>query len=583
MRKIVALLLTVVAAFGLVACQEAEATVSRLVVTPPTKTEYIVDEAFNPAGLEVKAIFSDGTDKVLAASDYTVTGFTSATPGLVTLTVSYQGVTQTFGIAVFNPDAPEVALGLVLKSLPDQQIYNRDEVFNPAGLVVEVTYSTGRKAILTSADYTLTGFRQGIVGKYDVVVTFGELSASFYTEVRAVTVQGITATTIKVGNTATISGPFAFVGIPFAAGMRAAFEVVNEAGGIGGRMIEYINKDDGFDGTVGLTNTKQLIDEDKVFALVGHFGTPTVSATLTTIREAGIPMVYAATGVNVLYTERSPLDPVMPVQPIYLTDGRVMTARALREAVYGPNKDQKLGANDKVGVLYTTAADGTSIRDGIEIEARTQGVNANFIYAAFSATETAALTQTIQNFQSAGVKAIIVASNQAGFKAAIGTMQTTGVAVPTFTSYVNADVTAVDAATNYSFDIYTNAWVDIVSPAGQADVVKFVAAIQGASFLSEADKTAFAGNSFAIAGYIAAMNFIEGLRRVDASGKALTWESFIKAMESAPIDIPMGGTVDFSDGKRWGIDSMSLLKYNTTSKAFEQVRPIETLLEIRAK
>ena len=49
-------------------------------------------------------------------------------------------------------------------------------------------------------------------------------------------------------------------------------------------------------------------------------------------------MVYAATGVNVLYTERSPLDPVMPVQPIYLTDGRVMTARALKEALYGPTK-----------------------------------------------------------------------------------------------------------------------------------------------------------------------------------------------------------------------------------------------------
>ena len=583
MRKIVALLLTVFAAFGLAACQEAEVTVSRLVVTPPTKVEYEVGETFDATGMEVKAVFSDGTDKVLTASEYTVTGFTAATAGLVTLTVSYEGVTQTFGIAVFNPDAPEVALGLTLKSLPDQQIYNREEAFDATGLVVEVTYSTGRKAILTSAQYTLTGFKQGIVGKYDVVVAFEELSASFYSEVRAVTVQGITDTTIKVGNTATISGTFAFVGVPFAAGMKAAFEVVNEADGIDGRTIEYINKDDGFDGTVGLTNTKQLINEDKVFALVGHFGTPTVSATLTTIREAGIPMVYAATGVNVLYTERSPLDPVMPVQPIYLTDGRVMTARALKEAVYGVNKDQNLGANDKVGVLYTTAADGTSIKEGIEIEAKTQGVNDNFIYATFSATETASLTQTVQNFQSAGVKAIIVASNQAGFKAAIGKMHEVGVAVPTFTSYVNADATAVEKDTPYTFDIYTNAWVDIVSEAGQADLVQFATAIANASFLSEAEKTAYAGNSYAIAGYIAAINFIDGLKRVEESGKELTWESFIKAMESAPLNIPMGGTVDFSDGKRWGIDSMSLLKYNPTTDLFEQVRPIETLSEIQAK
>ena len=74
--------------------------------------------------------------------------------------------------------------------------------------------------------------------------------------------------------------------------------MVNEAGGIDGRLIEYVNRDDGFDANVGITNTGKLINEDKVFALVGHFGTGTVAATIPTIREVGIPMVYAATGVN---------------------------------------------------------------------------------------------------------------------------------------------------------------------------------------------------------------------------------------------------------------------------------------------
>ena len=596
MKRIVALLLTVFAAFTLVACQEAEVTVSRLVVTSPTKVEYLVGEAFNAAGLEVKAVMSDKTEKILTGSEYTLTGFSTAAAGLVTITVSYEGVTATFGIAVFNPDAPEVALALNLKSLPTQQIYNRDQAFDATGLVVEVTYSTGRKQILTASQYTLTGFKQGVVGKYDVEVTFGELSASFYTEVRVVTVQGVTANSIKVGNTAAISGALSFVGIPFVAGMKAAFEVVNEAGGIDGRMIEYVNRDDGFDATVGLTNTKQLINEDKVFALVGHFGTGTVSSTISTIREAGIPMVYAATGVNVLYTERNPLDPVMPVQPIYLTDGRLMTARALKEALYGANKNQNLPANAKIGVLHTATLDGISIKEGVEIEAKTQGVNGNFIYASFSAADTASLTSTIQNMQSQGVAAIIIASNQVSFKAAIGTMQNVGVNVPVFTSYVNADATAVDASINYTFDIYTNAWVDLTSTKGQAGLVGFVTAIQGASFLSDPEKTAFAGNSFAIAGYIAAMNFIEGLERVEEAGVELTWESFIKAMESEPLDIPMGGTVDFGDGKRWGIDSMSLLQYTvvqgdnpatvaveTSYKAFVKVRDIETLTQIQVK
>ncbi|OHE26022.1 MAG: hypothetical protein A2Z84_06625, partial [Tenericutes bacterium GWA2_35_7] len=348
-----------------------------------------------------------------------------------------------------------------------------------------------------------------------------------------------------------------------------------------GRNINYINKDDGFDGTVGITNTRQLVNEDKVFALVGHFGTPTVSGTLGFIREVGVPMVYAATGVNVLYRERAPLDPVMPVQPIYLTDGRIMTARALNESIYGANNDQALAGDAKVGVLYTTDDAGMSIREGIEIEARTQGKNANFIYSSFATTETAALTTAIENFRSSGVQVVIIATNQVPFKAAIGAMQTVAFNVPVFTSYVNADATAVNAATDYTFPIYTNAWVDIFSDKGTADVTEFVTAIQNASFLTEGEKTSMAANSFAIAGYIAAKIFIEGLERVGDG--VLTWESFIKALESEAVSVPMGGSVDFSGGKRWGIDSMSLLKYNPTNDTFEKVREIETLAQIQAK
>ena len=416
---------------------------------------------------------------------------------------------------------------------------------------------------------------------FDVVVTFEELTTSFYAEVRNVTVQGVTDTSILVGNTATISGGYSFIGLPFSYGMRAAFEEVNDAGGINGRNINYINKDDGFDGTVGITNTRQLVNEDKVFALVGHFGTPTVSGTLGFIREVGVPMVYAATGVNVLYRERAPLDPVMPVQPIYLTDGRIMTARALNESIYGANNDQALAGDAKVGVLYTTDDAGMSIREGIEIEARTQGKNANFIYSSFATTETAALTTAIENFRSSGVQVVIIATNQVPFKAAIGAMQTVAFNVPVFTSYVNADATAVNAATDYTFPIYTNAWVDIFSDKGTADVTEFVTAIQNASFLTEGEKTSMAANSFAIAGYIAAKIFIEGLERVGDG--VLTWESFIKALESEAVSVPMGGSVDFSGGKRWGIDSMSLLKYNPTNDTFEKVREIETLAQIQAK
>src|SRR5690625_73848 len=88
--------------------------------------------------------------------------------------------------------------------------------------------------------------------------------------------QGVTDTSIKVGNTAATSGAFAMVGVPFNAGIQAYFKKVNDGGGIDGRMIEFVHYDDEFDPVKGKAFTEQLINDDKVFAIVGHFGTPTI-------------------------------------------------------------------------------------------------------------------------------------------------------------------------------------------------------------------------------------------------------------------------------------------------------------------
>jgi branched-chain amino acid transport system substrate-binding protein len=408
-------------------------------------------------------------------------------------------------------------------------------------------------------------------------------------------VQGVTATSIKVGNTAVASGFLAFVGVPFNDAMRAVFKQVNDAGGINNRLIEFITYDDGFSAANGVTLTEKLVEEDKIFALVGHFGTPTVGATLNYIQEQGIPMVYAATGINALYFAESVGSPIMAVQPIYLTDGRIMAARAIKEAVYGTAGNQPLPVNSKIGVLYTNDDVGNSIKAGVEIEARNLGVSsANLIKIAVNADT---VSSAVNYLKLQGVKAVILATNQGPFAYTLSAMYNQSLNVPVFTSYVNADITSVNHL-EYSPQrpIYTNAWVDVFSTKGQADVQAFVATIAQAD-LPEVTKTAYYTNSYAIAGYIAATVFIEGLRRVGTG--ELTWKSYIAAMENGPISIPMGGTVDFSNGHRWGIAAMSLLKYNFTlgdnpattdvvetnflTESFAKVREIETIEQIQAK
>lgn len=406
--------------------------------------------------------------------------------------------------------------------------------------------------------------------------------------------QGVTDTTILVGNTAAVTGVFAGVGVPFNDAIKAVFEAVNEAGGIDGREINFISYDDEFNASNGVTFTETLVEQDEVFALVGHFGTPTVGATLDYIQTQGIPMVYAATGINGLYFQESVGNPVMAVQPIYKTDGRIMAARALTTEIYGANGDEAFPTNGTVGVLYTNDDVGNSILEGIEIEMDELGISEENVEYISATIETMSSAVTSAVF--ANVDVLIIATNQAPFAAALNEMASQNLEVPVFTSYVNADPTYVDPA-QYSADrpIFTNAWVDVFSTEGQAAVAEFVAVIAGASFLDEATKTAYYSNSFAIAGYIAAVVFVEGLERVEENGDVLNWDNYIAAMEEGAIDIPMGGTVDFSMGKRWGIASMALLQYyvgdnpattdvtETDFETFNQLIGIEDIATIEAK
>lgn len=417
-------------------------------------------------------------------------------------------------------------------------------------------------------------------------------------------VQGVTATTIKVGNTAPKTGGFAAVGIPFNAAIEAVFAEYN-AKETTVRQIEFVTYDDGSEASAGLTNTKKLVEEDKVFALVGHVGTGTVNATLPYILEKHIPMVYAATGINQLYFGDTPGNPVMAVQPIYKTDGRIAYARAISESLFGANGDAKLAANAKVGVLYTNDDAGKSIASGIIEEAKNAKREKNLIVMSFVAETTESV---VKSMLAKKPDVIIVAGNQLPFNQALTSLDDLGNTAPVITSYVNTNASTITVK-DYGFDIYGSAWIDIVDPQGlygfSAEYWAFVATMTAAGYNGTVEgKPNYTANAFAMAGYVAAKVFLAGIDRVGSN--PLTFKSYITAMESAPIDIPMGGQIDFSDGMRWGISSMALSKLVFTAEvkgdnpategtvetdfvvtpakhAFVKVRDIESLEQINAK
>ncbi len=111
---------------------------------------------------------------------------------------------------------------------------------------------------------------------------------------------GDTDTEIRVGQFAAQTGPAAELGKRMQLGIQAHFIAVNAAGGINGRKIALISKDDGYEPEKAAAAAKALIEEDKVFALIGSVGTPTTMAAVPAISAAGIPLSGPFTGAQSL-------------------------------------------------------------------------------------------------------------------------------------------------------------------------------------------------------------------------------------------------------------------------------------------
>ncbi|MCZ6523398.1 MAG: ABC transporter substrate-binding protein, partial [Alphaproteobacteria bacterium] len=89
---------------------------------------------------------------------------------------------------------------------------------------------------------------------------------------------GIFDDRIVFGQSAAFKGPAAALGLGMRQGILAAFEEANAKGGVNGRKLELVSYNDGYEPNKAIVNTKRLLEEDKVFALLGEVGTPTSKA-----------------------------------------------------------------------------------------------------------------------------------------------------------------------------------------------------------------------------------------------------------------------------------------------------------------
>jgi branched-chain amino acid transport system substrate-binding protein len=114
------------------------------------------------------------------------------------------------------------------------------------------------------------------------------------------TARGVTANEIRFGIAAPFSGPAKELGRQMKLGIDTAFNQVNDAGGVEGRMLRLISADDGYEPTRTVEAVKQLYEKDQVFGFIGNVGTPTAAVAVPYALERRTLFFGAFTGANVL-------------------------------------------------------------------------------------------------------------------------------------------------------------------------------------------------------------------------------------------------------------------------------------------
>jgi branched-chain amino acid transport system substrate-binding protein len=156
---------------------------------------------------------------------------------------------------------------------------------------------------------------------------------------------GVTDTEIRIGNIMPYTGPLtAFAAIGRAE--AAYFDMVNERGGINGRKITFISRDDSSNPMTAVQETKNLVEEQNVLLMFGSFGTPDNLATRTYLNENKVPQLFVASG-DEEWAHPKKFPWTMGWQPTFRSEGRIYANYI--QASYADSKIAVLWQNDQFG------------------------------------------------------------------------------------------------------------------------------------------------------------------------------------------------------------------------------------------
>ena len=150
---------------------------------------------------------------------------------------------------------------------------------------------------------------------------------------------GASDTEIRIGNVEAYSGPASAYGI-IGKTEEAYFKMINEAGGVNGRKINFISYDDGYSPSKTVEQIRKLIESDEVLLVFNALGTPTQTAVQKYHNSKKVPQLLLATGAS-KWNDPKDFPWTMGFQPSYRVEARIFGKYILKEK-----------PNAKVAVFY---------------------------------------------------------------------------------------------------------------------------------------------------------------------------------------------------------------------------------------
>ena len=369
---------------------------------------------------------------------------------------------------------------------------------------------------------------------------------------------GVSDTEIKLGNTSPYSGPASAYGV-IGRSIAAYFAMINEQGGVNGRKINFLSRDDGYSPPKTVEMVRRLVEQDHVLLLFQTLGTPPNSAIRGYLNENKVPQLFAGSGAD-KWNDPKHYPWTMGWQPSYRVEARIYARYILKNL---PNaKIAVLYQNDDFGKDYLIG-----LREGL-------GDRADKWIIAIQSYETtdATVDSQIVSLQGSGANALLTAAIPKFAAQAIRKVYDIGWKPTHFLTNVSISVGAVmrPAGLEKGTGIISATYLkDPTDPQWQ-DASEYN---EWLAWMKKYNSSANVSDAFSVNGYSVAQTMIAVLKM---SGDDLTRENVMKqAANLHSLQLPMllpGITVSTSGDDFAPIKQMQLQKFDgTTWKLFGDV------------